>query len=112
MGRGSDPYRRDALLTAALKGFTQRGYNGTTVAELAAATGMSKAAVSYHFPTKNDLLHALADPPLDGLDALVERHPQARPHGPTACARCSTTTPPPEPNVARSPHGSTATRPF
>jgi AcrR family transcriptional regulator len=38
---------------------------------------MSKAAVSYHFPTNNDLLHALADPLLDGLDALVERHPRA-----------------------------------
>jgi AcrR family transcriptional regulator len=38
---------------------------------------MSKAAVSYHFGTKNDLLHALADPLLDSLDALVERHPPA-----------------------------------
>ena len=69
--------RRDVLLSAALEGFAQRGYDGTSVAELAAVTGMSKAAVSYHFPTKNDLLHALADPLLDGLDALVERHPPA-----------------------------------
>jgi AcrR family transcriptional regulator len=69
--------RRDALLTAALDGFTRRGYEATSVAELAATTGMSKAAVSYHFPTKNDLLHALADPLLDSLDALVERHPPA-----------------------------------
>src|SRR6266571_3220849 len=69
--------RRDVLLSAALEGFAQRGYDGTSVAELAAVTGMSKAAVSYHFRTKNDLLHALADPLLDGLDALVERHPPA-----------------------------------
>lgn len=69
--------RRDALLSAALEGFARRGYDGTSVAELAAATGMSKAAVSYHFPTKNDLLHALVDPLLDGLDALSERHTQA-----------------------------------
>ena len=69
--------RRDTLLRAALDGFTRRGYDGTSVAELATATGMSKAAVSYHFPTKNDLLHALVDPLLDGLDALIERHPQA-----------------------------------
>jgi AcrR family transcriptional regulator len=53
------------------------GYDGTTIAELAAATGMSKAAVSYHFPTKNDLLHALADPLLNDLDALIQRHPPA-----------------------------------
>jgi AcrR family transcriptional regulator len=69
--------RRDVLLSAALDGFAHRGYDGTTVAELAAATGMSKAAVSYHFPTKNDLLHAVADPLLDDLDALIERYPPA-----------------------------------
>ena len=73
--------RRDVLLRAALDGFTQRGYDATSVAELAATTGMSKAAVSYHFRTKNDLLHALADPLLDSLDALVDRHPPA-PHWP------------------------------
>ena len=42
---------------------------------------MSKAAVSYHFRTKNDLLHAIADPLLDSLDALVDRHPTT-PHWP------------------------------
>ena len=73
--------RRDVLLRAALDGFTQRGYDATSVAELAATTGMSKAAVSYHFRTKNDLLHALTDPLLDSLDALVDRHPRA-PHWP------------------------------
>ena len=69
--------RRDALLAAALAGFTQRGYDATSVADLAATTGMSKAAVSYHFRTKNDLLHALVDPLLDSLDALIHRHPPA-----------------------------------
>ena len=73
--------RRDTLLTAALNGFTQRGYNATSVAELAATTGMSKAAVSYHFRSKNDLLHAAADPLLDNLDALINRHPTT-PHWP------------------------------
>jgi AcrR family transcriptional regulator len=67
------PNRRHSLLTAALDGFATRGYEATTVAELAAATGMSKAAVSYHFRTKNDLLHALVDPVLDHLDALIAR---------------------------------------
>jgi AcrR family transcriptional regulator len=69
--------RRAALLSAALDAFTARGYDATSVAELAAATGMSKAAVSYHFRTKNDLLHAVADPLLDSLDALLDRHPPA-----------------------------------
>jgi AcrR family transcriptional regulator len=73
--------RRDALLRAALDGFGRRGYDATSVAELAAATGMSKAAVSYHFRSKNDLLHAVADPLLDSLDALINRHPTT-PHWP------------------------------
>jgi AcrR family transcriptional regulator len=73
--------RRDTLLSAALDGFARRGYDATSVAELAAATGMSKAAVSYHFRTKDDLLHALADPLLDNLDALIDRHPTT-PHWP------------------------------
>jgi AcrR family transcriptional regulator len=68
------PNRRDTLLAAALDGFASRGYEATTVAELAAGTGMSKAAVSYHFHAKDDLLHALADPLLDRLDALIARH--------------------------------------
>ncbi len=71
--------RRDTLLSAALDGFARRGYDATSVAELAAATGMSKAAVSYHFRAKDDLLHALADPLLDNLDALIERHPPPTP---------------------------------
>jgi AcrR family transcriptional regulator len=69
--------RRAALLTAALDAFTGRGYDATSVAELASATGMSKAAVSYHFRTKNDLLHAVADPLLDSLDAILDSHPPA-----------------------------------
>ena len=31
--------RRDTVLAAALNGFTSRGYDATSVAELAAATG-------------------------------------------------------------------------
>ena len=73
--------RRAALLTAAVDAFTGRGYDATSIAELATTTGMSKAAVSYHFRTKNDLLHAVADPLLDSLDAVVHRHPRA-PHWP------------------------------
>jgi AcrR family transcriptional regulator len=69
------------LLSAALDAFTGRGYDATSIAELATTTGMSKAAVSYHFRTKNDLLHAVVDPLLDSLDALLHRHPPA-PHWP------------------------------
>lgn len=66
--------RREDLLTAALEAFIERGYEGTSVADLANATGLSKAAFVYHFDSKEDLLFELANPLLDDLDAVVERH--------------------------------------
>ena len=69
--------RRDELLVAALEAFGERGYEGTSVADLAAATGLSKAAFVYHFKGKEDLLFELAEPLLDELDAVVERHENA-----------------------------------
>lgn len=66
--------RRDDLLTAALELFVERGYEGTSVADLAEATGLSKAAFVYHFGSKEDLLFELAEPLLDDLDAALDDH--------------------------------------
>ncbi len=66
--------RRQDLLHAALSAFVDRGYASTSVADLAAATGLSKAAFVYHFSSKEDLLFELAGPLLDDLDAVVGRH--------------------------------------
>lgn len=70
--------RRDELLTAAIDAFVDRGYEGTSVADLANATGLSKAAFVYHFSSKEALLFELATPLLDDLDAVIDRHEQAR----------------------------------
>jgi AcrR family transcriptional regulator len=66
--------RRADLLTAALELFIVRGYQGTSVADLAEATGLSKAAFVYHFGSKEDLLFELAAPLLDDLDDVLARH--------------------------------------
>lgn len=63
--------RKQALLDAALEHFVQHGYEGTSVGTLADEVGVSKAAVSYHFPAKDDLATELAEPLLDALDAVV-----------------------------------------
>ncbi|WP_341252406.1 helix-turn-helix domain-containing protein [Euzebya pacifica] len=63
--------RKQALLDAALEQFAQHGYEGTSVGTLADEVGVSKAAVSYHFPAKDDLAAELAEPLLDALDAVV-----------------------------------------
>lgn len=69
--------RREDLLEAALEAFVERGYEGTSVADLAGATGLSKAAFVYHFSSKEDLLFELAEPLLDDLDQVVDTHDSA-----------------------------------
>jgi AcrR family transcriptional regulator len=66
--------RREDLLDAAITAFVDRGYEGTSVADLATATGLSKAAFVYHFESKEQLLFELAEPLLDELDSVADRH--------------------------------------
>jgi AcrR family transcriptional regulator len=47
---------RERLLNAAADVFAQRGYDGTRVADIAAAAGVSNAALYAHFPSKAQLL--------------------------------------------------------
>src|SRR5262249_25417193 len=47
---------RERLLRAAADVFAERGYDGTRVADIAAAAGGSHGALSAHFPSKADLL--------------------------------------------------------
>ena len=49
---------RDRLLRAAADVFAQRGYDGTRVADIAAAAGVSNGAMYAHFGSKADLLVA------------------------------------------------------
>lgn len=69
------PSRRNELMETALTLFTQRGYEGTTVADIADSMAMTKAAFSYHFAAKEDLLLALTEPLLASLEAVIARHP-------------------------------------
>jgi len=47
---------RDRLLRAAADAFAQRGYDGSRVADIAAAAGVSNGALYAHFASKADLL--------------------------------------------------------
>jgi AcrR family transcriptional regulator len=47
---------RDRLLEAAADAFAERGYDGTRVADIAAAAGVSNGAMYAHFASKADLL--------------------------------------------------------
>jgi AcrR family transcriptional regulator len=72
--------RRIARL--ALDRFRVDGFVGTSIADLAGALGVSKAAIYYHYRSKDALLHRLVDPLLDAIDACIHDH-----HQPTPTAR-------------------------
>jgi AcrR family transcriptional regulator len=64
--------RRIAQL--ALARFRVSGFVGTSIADLAGALGVSKAAIYYHYRSKDTLLHQLIDPLLDAIDACIGDH--------------------------------------
>jgi len=73
--------RRIARL--ALARFRVSGFVGTSIADLAGALGVSKAAIYYHYRSKDALLHRLIDPLLDAIDACIGDHttPARTPRG-------------------------------
>ena len=61
--------RRGDILRAAGRLFREKGYNGTTIRDIAAAVGMRSGSPFYHFKTKHDMLRAVV---LDGMAAIHE----------------------------------------
>lgn len=58
--RGADPaVTREAVLDAAVELFGSRGYRGASLAEVAAAAGLSNAGLLHHFPSKEHVLSAV-----------------------------------------------------
>lgn len=57
------------LLMSSLRCFVQRGYNGTTTRELAAAAGLSVPGLYHHYPSKQAILAAITTASLEDLMA-------------------------------------------
>jgi AcrR family transcriptional regulator len=53
------PVRRVAILQAAMEVFAERGYQGTTVEEIARRAGVAKGTPYLHFADKADLFYAV-----------------------------------------------------
>lgn len=62
---------RDAILVAAARLFARHGYPVATIADLAAACGVSKALLYHYYRDKEQLLFDIADRYLDSLLAIV-----------------------------------------
>ncbi|MEU7000579.1 TetR/AcrR family transcriptional regulator [Nonomuraea sp. NPDC046570] len=66
--RGHDP---ESVLHTAVGVFIERGYDGTSMEDLARALGTTKSAIYYHVPGKEQLLGRALDRALDGLSELM-----------------------------------------
>ncbi len=62
---------REQIRRVALEMFAERGYAGTSLREIAERLGVSKAAVYYHFSTKEDILASLLADFLTQFDELI-----------------------------------------
>ncbi len=63
---------RSRLLAAAVEAFAARGFHGTTTRDIAAAAGMSPAALYVHHRSKEELLHQISRSGHEATLALVE----------------------------------------
>ncbi|MBX6390302.1 MAG: TetR/AcrR family transcriptional regulator [Frankia sp.] len=62
---------RSRILGAAVSLFGRHGYAGTSVRDITGCLGLTKAALYYHFPSKETILDALLDPFVTELTRLV-----------------------------------------
>ena len=68
--------RRAAIIRAALELFAERGYDGTTIADIAAAADVAPRTVAMYFPSKQDIPMYRFSKSVDELTgALRERPP-------------------------------------
>ncbi|SFP73931.1 DNA-binding transcriptional regulator, AcrR family [Amycolatopsis arida] len=77
MARTVDPARaaarRAAITLAAARLFAERGFEGTTAADIARAAGLSPASVFYYFPDKRAVFRSLFERDLPVYQRLVRR---------------------------------------
>jgi AcrR family transcriptional regulator len=82
----SRPNTRQAIIDAAVKLFADKGFERTTMDEVAAAAGIAKGTIFYNFKTKEDIFFTLLT---EGVDDLVTigKEKAAQEKGNTATAR-------------------------
>jgi TetR/AcrR family transcriptional regulator len=65
--------KRQEVLREAAASFNSKGYHGTSLNEIAASLGVTKAALYHYFPNKNALLSACFDHAMEAAFASLER---------------------------------------
>ena len=69
---------RQHILDVAMELFIEQGYDATSLREIAEPLGFTKAALYYHFASKQDILRALMEPAIGLQQGLIERIEAAR----------------------------------
>ena len=72
-----DSHTVESLLSVAVEVFNVRGYDGTSMEDLAKAAGITKSSIYHHFSGKEELLRMSVTRALDGLFAVFDE-PAAR----------------------------------
>jgi AcrR family transcriptional regulator len=67
--RGADT--KAEIRRVAIELFTERGYEGTSLREIAERLGITKAALYYHFSSKESIVRSIFDAHLEALDDLI-----------------------------------------
>ncbi|HET6875910.1 MAG TPA: TetR/AcrR family transcriptional regulator [Jatrophihabitans sp.] len=70
--RGRPGHDLESVLATSVRVFTERGYDGTSIDDLARRLGISKSAIYHHVPSKDALLGLALDRALVGLETTAE----------------------------------------
>lgn len=62
---------RARILETAAELFSERGYAGTSIRDIAERLDVTKAALYYHFASKSEILHALVDQPIEAIRGVI-----------------------------------------
>ncbi|MEZ0364326.1 TetR/AcrR family transcriptional regulator [Mycobacterium sp. pUA109] len=62
---------RERIRSVAMELFTERGYATTSLRDIAEQLGVTKAALYYHFRTKEDIVASLSEDLRRGIDDIV-----------------------------------------
>ena len=71
--RGRPGHDLASVLTVAVELFNERGYDGTSMRDLAARLGIAKSAIYHHVAGKEELLRLALDRALAGLSVVADR---------------------------------------
>jgi AcrR family transcriptional regulator len=66
------PDTRARILDAALDVFSEHGFEGSSLQQIADRLDLTKAALYYYFRSKDELLEALVEPAITGVDEILD----------------------------------------